>query len=496
MATDLSHVVRASLEAARAGAEAARAGFESARVAFRTAMAPAVPQRTRGYQGARGQGGRNRGWLANNDDANTILHMDNRTLRARARDLTRNNHHASGAVEKFVTECVGTGIRPSCNTGDVELDRRVDALWERHAARTTAYQQQFVAVWQVFEVGEVLMRRLPLRYGEAEVPVDYQLLEVDHLDESADGWVTDSSGKRVGKRILGVHVDNGGRRRSYRLFREHPGARLVGSGWEAVDVPAGDVAHVYRMTRPGQMRGVTRLAPVIQALADLGDGADAERVRRKLEACLFAFVIDGDPETDPSTAGVDGIAPAPGTDARGNPLERFQPGMIAHLRGNKTIEKVQPATVGGYREYKQTELEGVASGLNMPYPLLTGDLTAVNFSSGRMGLIQFRSAIAVLQQHFLVPLLCVPQWQWFVDAAIVAGQIPDRDYPCDWTTPLPQEVDRGSAAKADAQEMANGTRSRTDIIRSTGRNPERVWAEMAREAERLAELGLGPARRK
>lgn len=470
--------VRAAVGAARTAAVDAWAGTHNAR----------------GYQGARGQGSRNRGWLTNNDDANAILYTDNRTLRSRARDLVRNNHHASGAIEKFVTECVGTGIRPSSATGDAALDERVNALWDRHAARTIVYQQQFVAVWQVFEVGEVLVRRVPLRYGEAPVPVDYMLLEVDHLDESADGWLTDKDGKRTGKRILGVEVDGRtGRRRAYRLFAEHPGSRMAGSGWETVTVPASDIAHVYRMTRPGQMRGVTRLAPVVQALVDLHDGADAERVRRKLEACLFAFVIDGDADNDDSPAGADGVAPAKVTDGKGNPLERFSPGMIAHLRGNKTIEKVVPATVGGYREYKQTELEGVASGLNMPYPLLTGDLTAVNFSSGRMGLIQFRQAVAVLQQHFLVPQLCVPLWQWFVEAAVAAGELPPRDYPCDWTTPLPQEVDRGSAAKADQQEIANGTRSRTDIIRSTGRNPERVWAEMARENERLADLGIIPS---
>lgn len=448
--------------------------------------------RARNYQGAKGAQGRNRGWLTTHDDVNAILAVDNRTLRARARDLVRNNHHAAGAVEKWVTECVGTGIRPSSATGDPELDQRVDQLWERHATATGAYQQQFVAVWQVFEVGEVLMRRQPLRLRDAEVPVGYTLLEVDHLDESADGW-TGPPTRPTGRRLLGIEVDAVTQRRtSYRLFREHPGSRLA-TGWQTVDVPASDIAHVYRYTRPGQLRGVTRLAPVVQALADLGDGADAERVRRKLEACLFAFVIDGDPERDESP-GVDGIAPAKVTDGRGNPLERFQPGMIAHLRGNKTVEKVVPATVGGYREYKQTELEGVASGLNMPYPLLTGDLTAVNFSSGRMGLIQFRASVQAFQTHFLVPQLCVPMWDWFCDAAIVAGNLPDRDYPCAWTNPLPQEVDRGSAAKADAQELANGTRSRTDIIRSTGRNPTQVWGEIAKENELMAQLGLTPAK--
>lgn len=445
----------------------------------------------RGYQGAR-KSTRNMGWQTSNADANAILALDNSTLRARARDLVRNNHHAAGAVEKYAVECVGTGIRPSSNTGDPDLDRRVDALWDRHAMETKAYQLQYVAVYQVFEVGEVLLRRLPRRLSDGlAVPLMVDLLEVDHLDESADGTLG-TAAKPTGKRILGVEFDANGQRRAYRLYREHPGGRTLGSSFETLSVPATDIAHLYRWTRPGQVRGVTRLAPVVQALADLGDGADAERVRRKLEACLFAFIIDPNPDNDASPAGADGIAPAAVQDARGNPIERFQPGMIAHVHGDKRIEKVVPATVGGYREYKQTELEGVASGLNMPYPLLTGDLTAVNFSSGRMGLMQFRAAISAFQTHVLVPQFCYPQWAWFIDAAVIGGLLPVRaeGYPVEWTTPLPQEVDRGSSAKADAQEILNMTRSRSDLIRGTGRNPRRVWEEIAKENKLLGELGL------
>lgn len=470
--------------------------FERVRapLAFAPVAQPAPIATSRNYQGAR-RGGRNTGWVVSNDDANSLLGADNTTLRARARDLVRNNHHAAGAVETFVNEVVGTGIRPTSATGDDRIDTLVDTIWEEFAEQSvpdgsgTWYTQQFATVFQVFEVGESLARFRGRRPEDGlSVPLQVELLEVDHLDESQDGPIV--QGRTVmGQRVLGIEFDAIGRRSAYRLFRSHPGARV---GWTAdtTTVPASDMLHVYRWTRPGQVRGVTRLAPVVQALQDLGDGADAERVRRKLEACMFAFVMDNTPEL--ANDRNDGVAPATVSDRHGNPLERFLPGMIMHVHGDKRIEKVTPASVGGYREYKQTELEGVAAGIGMPYPMFSGDLSAVNFSSGRMGNMKFRAAVQCFHQLFLIPQFCAPTWKRFIAACIVSGRLPFRrdGYPVQWTTPLPQEVDREASAQADAVEIGNRTRSRSDVIRGQGRNPKRVFAEIAREEGELQALGL------
>ena len=104
-----------------------------------------------------------------------------------------------------------------------------------------------------------------------------------------------------------------GRRVAYWLFSYHPGGVLIlnpRGGIVSQPVPADQIMHVYRVLRPGQVRGVPWLAPVMMALRDLDDYCDAERVRKKIEACVTAFVqqpegIDGDPlglaGTDPSS---------------------------------------------------------------------------------------------------------------------------------------------------------------------------------------------------
>ena len=68
--------------------------------------------------------------------------------------------------------------------------------------------------------------------------------------------------------------------------------------------------HTYNILRPGQVRGVLWLAPVMLALCDLDDYRDAERMRKKTEACLAGIVTRlegsggvpiGAKSTDPKT---------------------------------------------------------------------------------------------------------------------------------------------------------------------------------------------------
>ena len=84
----------------------------------------------RGYDGAaRGRGTEN--WLAGNTSANAEIEAAASMLRARSRDLVRNNPIAANAVQVLVSSMVGTGIRPRAATADPALNKRIDDLWKR-----------------------------------------------------------------------------------------------------------------------------------------------------------------------------------------------------------------------------------------------------------------------------------------------------------------------------------------------------------------------------
>jgi lambda family phage portal protein len=194
----------------------------------------------------------------------------------------------------------------------------------------------------------------------------------------------------------GVQFDEMGRRVAYWLFSYHPGGVLIlnpRGGIVSQPVPADQIMHVYSVLRPGQVRGVPWLAPVMMALRDLDDYCDAERVRKKVEACVTAFVqqpegVDGDP------LGIAGTDPSSGL-----PVESFQPGMVEYLKPGQDIKFNNPLPAGGYREYKMTELQGIMAGIGLPYELGTGDMSQVNYSSWRGGMLGFRNPVGLASGH-------------------------------------------------------------------------------------------------
>ena len=373
------------------------------------------------YDGATA-GRRAHGWYAASTDANVELMGSLIWLRNRSRDLIRNNPYAARAMEELAGNVVGTGIVPKAKTGNTAIDKIIDAEWPFFAdacdtpQRLDFYGMQTLTVRTMAESGEAIVRFRP-RPADAglRVPLQLQMLEADFLDQAR------TMGLVNGHVMEGVQFDEMGRRVAYWLFSYHPGGVLIlnpRGGIVSQPVPADQIMHVYRVLRPGQVRGVPWLAPVMMALRDLDDYCDAERVRKKVEACVTAFVqqpegVDGDP------LGIAGTDPSSGL-----PVESFQPGMVEYLKPGQEIKFNNPPAAGGYREYKMTELQGIMAGIGLPYELGTGDMSQVNYSSWRGGMLGFRNTVEAFRWLTLIPLFAMPVWRRFIDTLILQGKIP------------------------------------------------------------------------
>jgi lambda family phage portal protein len=372
----------------------------------------------RSYEGA-ARGRRTDGWHAPGSSADAEIGRAGALLRDRMRDLVRNNPHAAKAVAVLVNNIIGAGIMPRAASGDDKLDREVDRLFEIWARGCDAdgqldfYGLQTLACREMVEAGEVLVRRRPRRPGDGVMPpVQMQLLEADFLDATRNGALG------AGQAVQGIEFDALGRRRAYWLFGAHPGDASLSlpGGLTSRAVPASEIAHVYEKQRT-QARGVPWGAPVIRSLRDLDDYEVAEIVRKKTEACVTAIVF-GDEEAQ------QGIAPAV-VDADGNRVEQFEPGLIAYARGGKDIRFNQPAATGGYGEYKRASLHTISAGFRVPYELLTGDLSQVNYSSIRAGLVEFRRMIDAVQWQLFIPMFCAPRLALVHGSGVGGGAHPD-----------------------------------------------------------------------
>ena len=177
-------------------------------------------------------------------------------------------------------------------------------------------------------------------------------------------------------------------------------------------------------------------------------------------------------------------------DASGARIESFEPGMIEYLEPGKDVRFAAPASAGGYAEYMRMQLHAVAAGVGLTYELLTGDLSQVNYSSIRAGLIEFRRRMEALQWQLLVPSLCHPVWQRFVTAAQAAGRLPEGEITADWTAPRFEAVDPLKDIQADVLAVRAGVMTLKEAIARQGYEPARVLAEIAATNAELDALGL------
>lgn len=432
----------------------------------------------RRFEGAAG-GRRNDGWRSTGADANAENGPALARLRNRARDLRRNNPYAERAVTGIADNVVGAGIVPR-PLGKSRANKKLVELWKAWAEETLCdadglenfYGLQHKVMEAVPEGGEVLIRRRWRKSSDnLPVPMQLQVLEADFLDEEKNG--TNGSNQI----IQGIEFSPIGKRVAYWLFDTHPGANSTWRAMESRRIPAEDVIHVFLPKRPGQARGYTWFAPVMQRLRNFDEMEDAVMEQAKIAACFAAFVT----KDDQSQGG-----------RKTSPLvERVEPGIIQELAQGEDVTFGTPPTFNGYDSYAWQGLHAISVGLGVPYELVTGDLKGVNFSSGRMGWLHFARRVDVWQWRMLIPQLCCGVWGWFMEAQALLPDGVREDVKAEWTPPRRDMVDPKSEIETVKQRLRNGLVTWPDALRELGITDPQAHAKNIQEANALLdELGL------
>lgn len=418
----------------------------------------------RSYNGA-SHGRRMKDIKATGADANAEIERDLRTLRNRSRDMARNNVYGRRIIQTITVNTIGTGIIPTPDGLSRTAEKRIMSIWKRWAGKkrcdfdgllTFAGIQKLVMRTVVMS-GECLVIRR--REEDTDVPLSLQVLEPDFIDMS-------KTLQRLGNGntvMHGIEFNSRGKRVAYWLYSEHPGS----SGMHPIEskrVLAEDVCHIYFVERPGQVRGVPWLATPFVRLKDYDDYEDAELVRQKIAACFTVFVSDltGDAPVDEEEEDI---------------ASRVEPGIIEILPPGKQVSFAQPPTTSNYDGYSKKVLQGIASGVGITYEAMTGDLSNVNFSSGRMGWLEMHRNITDWQEEMIVPLLCDTVWDWFIDALAISGKS-RRGIDVSWTPPRREMVDPVKETSALREQVRCGFISWQEAVRQLGYDPDDTTDEI------------------
>ena len=209
----------------------------------------------------------------------------------------------------------------------------------------------------------------------------------------------------------------------------------------------------------------------------------AELVRKKIEACFATFVTQPEASEGPALGEV--------STSDGQTVETLEPGAIHYLKPGEEVSFAQPSGSGeGYRDFMRDVQTRIASGIGLTYEQLTGDLSNVNYSSYRAGLLSFRNHIDAFRWLTFIPMFCGPVRRWFVDSAFAAGRISRRDYGTEWTPPAYGSVDPERDANALVKRVRSGLLTWPQAVAEEGYDPEEQLLAIKKSNEAFDKAGV------
>lgn len=364
-------------------------------------------------------------WRAPTTNPNQFIDSSLTLLRDRSRRAVRNDGWATAISGKLVANIIGTGIVPLPQVDDPELKARIKALWTSWTDESDAdgkldfYGQQTQACRAWFEGGEVFVRFRHRRIEDGlTVPLQIQLLEPELCPHTYNAQLP--SGNRV---RAGIEFDQIGRIVAYHFYAQRPGFIDEVDTTTLRRVPASMVSHIMDPLRPGQIRGLPLLSPVLVRLWEMEKTDDATLLRVQI-ATLFAGFIKSEESADDAD-----INPLTGqantldadTDA---PMVTLEAGTMQVLQNGQSVDFSKPPDPPqGYAEFMRHQLRAACAGVGIPYELVTGDLGSLNDRTMRVLLGEFRRRIEAWQHQLFAHQLCRRVYAEWMDRAFLSGAL-------------------------------------------------------------------------
>lgn len=368
----------------------------------------AMPRQARRSFDAAAIGRLTEGWLGSLQSLNDDLRGQLDRVRARSRDMAKNNELAARFFNLIVHNVVG----PS---GFVYQAKAMDPNGKPDKAANDALEWYVWNWMKRCDVAERLRFVDQLRVQVRTLARDGELIWVIH--ETADGvrlQMMDPatldhtinvdrtpSGTRI---VMGVEMDGSGRRLFYHFRRRHD--PLVER------IPARDVIHAFIQTEPDQVRGVPWLHAVMRRMHDLNGYREAAVIAARVGAAKMGVWTTPDG------------GPPPGADrAGGVSVTDAEPGHFDYAPDGYQLQAWDPTYPHDqFDSFCKEAIRGIASGVNVSYHSLGSDLSSINFTSIRAGALEDRDYWMVLQD-WLVNVALDPIAERVIRHGLAHGKI-------------------------------------------------------------------------
>lgn len=452
-------------------------------------------------------------WVFTPLEINHILSRDLRRLRARSRDLARNDDTATRYLSLQKQNVIGhRGIslqaKNKLRNGkpDKRWNDQIEREWKLWGSKrrkrgvsmspSACGQMSWVELqWLINRTraidGECFIQILK-GYPHNEHRFAVRLLNADLLDSG----FTREAAEGKNRIEMGIEFDEFGRPVAYHFAKDSKYVRANEKNTQRI--PADQIIHVFRKEYPGQLRGIPDFAPIMHKCKMLNGVHEAIVVGWRVAAAKMGFFVSKDeedfgpdPEDDPD---------ATETAERKAPKDAFsaEPGSFDYIDDAtefKAFDVDYPTST--YGEGHKVFMQQLANGLNTSGPTLSNDYSDVNYSSLRQALLEDRAGYRCDQVEFVDDASGPVFDEWYEWTRDITGRItlppskmeidPDVEHrPLGWTW-----VDPLKEVRAQVEANKGHLRTRQSIMADNDGGDFLETADQLQvESEALAERGL------
>ena len=378
------------------------------------------------------------GWNYAGGSAREDIHDNLSVLRQRSRDLYMGVPIATGAIKTMRTNVVGRGLMPK-PTVDAEalkitseqaqkLEEEITrewALWAESqdcdmARIDNFYELQQLAFLNWLASGDTLVLLPTKKRINQPYDLRVQLVEADRLSSPNNYDTFDN------QIVGGVEVDKDGEVVAYHFSKHHPlsyaNERMEWQRVEAYGKKTGrkNVLHLMCRERVDQRRGVPFLAPVIEALKQLGRYTDAELIAAVISG-FFTVFIEKESSEDGEPVG-SGIAEEDLIDEGDENSLELGPGAILDLAEGEKAHDINPGRPNkNFSAFVEAICRQIGAALEIPYELLLKHFTS-SYSASR-GALEEAWKMFKMYRSWLANDFCQPVYEEWLAEAVAKGRI-------------------------------------------------------------------------
>ena len=378
------------------------------------------------------------GWNYFGGDSRSDIEDNLSVLRQRSRDLYMGVPIATGAVKTMRTNVVGRGLmlKPTVDAEVLKLTAAQAQQLEKEITREWAlwaespdcdmaridnfYELQQLAFLNWLASGDTLVLLPTKKRKNQPYDLRVQLVEADRLSSPNNFDTFDN------QIVGGVEVDADGEVIAYHFSKHHPlsyaNERMEWQRVEAYGKRTGrrNVLHLMCRERIDQRRGVPFLAPVIEALKQLGRYTDAELVAAVVSG-MFTVFIEKTEDKDGEPIG-SGVPEDELIDEEDETTLELAPGAVLDLGEGEKAHDINPGRPNAnFSGFVEAICQQIGAALEIPYELLMKHFTA-SYSASR-GALEEAWKMFKMYRTWLANDFCQPIYEEWLAEAVAKGRI-------------------------------------------------------------------------